>query len=166
MNTLFTTLAGMLRLRSGPQHLPASWPLTAVFIAMYLGEGIVTGQQLPGEENVARTLLSSVTQFVAVVLMLRFRRCPERLPQTLLALAATGFVLGLIAFGLLVQADPERNQPLLAAGWFLIFAWSLAVDGNIYRHALSIPMAQGVLVSVGLLAITYVIMQLVFMAPT
>ncbi len=166
MNDLIANLFALLRLRAGPQDLPPSWSLTVVAIVIYLGQGILTGQQLSGEDNVPRTLFSSAVQILAVSLMLRFRGHAERVQQTLLALAGTGILLDLVAFVLLVQADPAQNQPALALIWFLVFGWSLAVDGNIYRHALSIPLAQGVLVAVGLLAVTYVIMQLIFMTSS
>jgi hypothetical protein len=99
-------------------------------------------------------------QFVAVTLMLVWRRHPERLQQTLLAFAATSTVISLAAFGLLLQSDPDVNQPLLALLWFAIFGWSLAVDANIFRHALDVAMPIAVLIAVMLLALTYVILEL------
>jgi len=165
VNDFFPKLLNMLRLRAGPQDLPSSWPLTIIVIAIYLGEGLLTSQQLDGDYNSARTLLSAIVQFAAVAVMLNFRKHPERLQQALLALAGTGVIIGLIAFVFLMQADPDQNQPILALGWFAIFFWSLAVDAHIFRHTFAIPMSQGVLIAVGLLAITYVIMHFLFVAP-
>lgn len=162
MNGLVRELFLMLRLRSGPQELPASWALTALVIAIYVGEGIITSQTLGGEDSAARTTLAAGMQFLVVALLLRMRAHPERLPQTLLALAGTGILLGLLAFVFLLQADPETNQPLLALVWFAIFGWSLAVDAHIYRHALGIPLSQGVLVAVVILAVTYLVIQFLF----
>jgi hypothetical protein len=71
-------------------------------------------------------------------------------------------VLGLLSYVFLAQADPARDQPVLALVWFGIFFWSLVVDGHIYRHALSISMAQGLLVAVLLLAASYVLVELTF----
>ena len=162
MKPLLNVLLGLLRLRAGPQDLPVSWPLTALVFAVFVALGILTSQGLGGEDNAGRTLLSVFIQLLAVMVLLRLRGHPERLPQTLLAFAATGIVVSLVAFGFLVQADPERNQPLLALAWFVVFGWSLAVDANIYRHALAVPMAQGVLISVVVLGISYAAMQLLF----
>ena len=59
-------------------------------------------------------------------------------------------------------ADPGRNQPVMALFWFAIFAWSLVVDAHIYRNALSVTMAQGLLVAVLLMAASYVMIELLF----
>ena len=162
MRELLGTLFGLLRLRGGPQDLPASWSLTAVVIAFLIGEQILTAQALEGEQNVPRVLLAAALQFAAVGLLLRMRGKPERLSQTLLALAGTGILVGLLVFAFVAQADPNRNQPLLGLLWFLVFGWSLAVDANIYRHAMEIPLSQAVLVTVMILAVTYVVVEFTF----
>ena len=162
LNKLAGTLFNLLLLRAGPQDLPSSWPLTATISIVYLGQGILTSQHLGGEDSAARTIVAIVIQFSAVAALLKFRRRPQRLEQTLLAIAGTGIMLGLLAFMFLVQADPDAQQPLLALIWFGIFGWSLAVDANIYRHALSISRAQGVLIAVLLLAATYMAIEAMF----
>lgn len=162
MNSLIRTLSQLLRLRGGPQDLPASWALTGMLLAAYLALGMYTGQVLGGEDAVARSLAINVLQVAAVAAMLRVRRHPERLAQTLAGLAGTGIMLGALAFVFLLQADPEVNQPLLGLAWFAVFIWSLAVDAHIYRHALSIKFSTGVLVAVLLLAVTYVFVEVAF----
>lgn len=155
-------MVDLLRLRAGPQDLPNSWLMTAVAVLVFLAQAMVTSQSLEGSSEVARSTLAVMAQFTAVALLLRVRGLPERLPQTLLALALTGIALGLIAFVLLKQADPEVDQPFLALLWFFIFGWSLAVDANIFRHALNVTLSTGVLISVLLLALTYVALELAF----
>lgn len=162
MNALFHTVAGILLLRSGPQDLPYSRNLTVLLVAAYLALGIYTGKQL-GDENAAATSLAiSTLQFAAVAIMLYLRKHLARLPQTLAALAAAGIIIGALSYLVLSQADPGQQQPVLAMAWFAIFIWSLLVDGHIYRHALSITMAQGVLIAVLLLAATYVAVEFAF----
>ncbi len=162
MNGLLTNLLLMLRMRTGPQDLPSSWSLAAVLLAAYLALGMYTGQSLGGDDAVIRSLAINALQIFAVAAMLRVRKFPERLAQTLAALAGTGIILGGLAFLFLSQANPEINQPLLGLAWFAIFAWSLAVDAHIYRHALAISLSQGVLVSVLLLAASYVFVEVTF----
>jgi hypothetical protein len=162
MNPLLQSVLGMLRLRGGPGSLPASWSLTLLAFAAYIGQGVLTGQYLEATDNAGRTLVSVAIQVLAAAALLRWHGHAERLPQTLLAFALTGFVVSLVAFGFLMQADGSGEQPLLALAWLAVFGWSLAVDANIYRHALSIPLAQGMLVAVVVLGLTYVVMQLVF----
>ena len=160
MNHLLHTVFDLLRLRAGPQDLPADPRLTGMVIVAYVAQAIFTSQALGGENEPTRSLMAIAIQFGAVAAMLLYRRNPERLQQTLMAFAATGIVVSLIAFGLLLQSDPQQNQPLLALFWFLIFGWSLAVDANIFRHALNVSMPIAMLITVMLLALTYLVLEL------
>ena len=171
MGNFSQVLYDLLRLRAGPQDLPDHRGLTLVVIGVYVALGVITNQAL-GSMNEqaqatlnepARTLISIGLQFGAVAAMLAWRRNPERIQQTLLAFAATGAVISLLAFFLLLQNDPNQaSQPFLALIWFAIFGWSLAVDANIFRHALNISMPIAMLVTVMLLAITYLVLELLF----
>jgi hypothetical protein len=162
MNALFHEIVGILKLRSGPQDLPSSWSVCLAIVAIYLMLGVITGQSLGGENSVAAALAAAAMQFVLVIVMLQIRKYPERLTQTLSAIASAGIVFTVLSFGFLSMADPERQQPLLALGWFSIFFWSLVVDAHIYKNALSITMAQGMLVAVLLLAGSYVLVEFTF----
>jgi len=162
MNRLFNTVVCILRLRSGPEDLPSSWTLTLALVASYLTLGILTGQSLGDENSAAAALAAAALQFVAVAVMLQIRKHPERLSQTLSALAGVGVVFTVLSFMFLSQADPDKQQPILALAWFGIFFWSLVVDAHIYRNALSITMAQGMLVAVSLLAGSYVLIEFTF----
>ncbi|MDX1459725.1 MAG: hypothetical protein R3348_01595 [Xanthomonadales bacterium] len=154
-------LFDILRLRRGPQDLPASWTFAGIMLGIYLVFGVYTGQALDSENPASTGLAIAALQFTAVAVLLTLRKFPERLPQTLSALAGVGIILGVLSFAFLVQADPNRQQPVLAMAWFAVFFWSLVVDGHIYRHALSISMQQGILVAVLLLAASYVMVELV-----
>ncbi|NIP18249.1 MAG: hypothetical protein GWM87_08915 [Xanthomonadales bacterium] len=162
MTGLGLTFIRLLQLRAGPQDLPVSWVLTIAIVAVYLVQGMWTGFRLGDGDAAFKSLSITALQFTAVAVMLHARRYPERLPQTLAALAGTGIILGVLAFLFLIQADPGRNQPVMALFWFAIFAWSLVVDAHIYRNALAVTMAQGVLVAVMLMAASYVMIELLF----
>ena len=162
MNAVLANLMLMLRLRSGPQELPSAWSLTVILLVSSLGMGMYIGHTLGGENAVARSLAINILQIFGVIMLLGLRKMPERVPQTLSALAGTGIILGLLAFLLLLQADPAVNQPLLGLAYLGLVGWSLAVDAHIYRHALSINMSLAVLVSVLLLAVSYVFSEVVF----
>lgn len=121
-----------------------------------------SSQVLNDDDAVFRSLAINALQIFAVAAMLQIRRVPERLAQTLAALAGSGFILGVVAHLLLLQANPEVNQPLLGLAWFAVFIWSLVVDAHIYRHALATSMSIGMLVAVLLLAVTYVFVEVAF----
>ena len=71
-------------------------------------------------------------------------------------------MFGIISLLLLVRADTEKVQPELAMFYLALFIWSLTVDAHIYRHALSIKMNFGVLVSVMIFLANYILLRAVF----
>ncbi len=162
MNRVLMNLAQMLRLRGGPQNLPSSWLLMIVLLAAYLVQNLVTGQQLEDQNAAAKSLLAICLQVVVLTGLLIWRKHPERFAQTMSALAAMGIFFNMITWALLSMSDPTSNQPILALIWFAVFIWSLFVDAHIYRNSLSVPFAMGMLVTVLILAASYVLIEMVF----
>jgi hypothetical protein len=162
MSGLLLNLAQMLRLRGGPQNLPASWLLMIVLLSAYLVQNLVTGQQLEDQNAAAKSLLAICLQVVVLIGLLIWRKHPERFTQTMSALAAMGIFFNMITWALLSMSDPTSNQPVLALVWFAVFIWSLFVDAHIYRNSLSVPFAIGMLVTVLILAASYVLIEMVF----
>lgn len=152
----------MLRLRSGPQDLPAGAALAAALAVAWLAQGLLIDQALDEPNSAPRNLLAIAVQFGAVAVLLKLRNHAARIPQTISALAGTGFIMGLLAFALLAQLDSTRPQPGLALAYLGLFIWSLAVDGNIYRHALSTKMSFGVLVAVLVFAVNFILLKAAF----
>jgi len=163
MVQILVNLAKMLRLRGGPQNMPASWPLMIFLVTAYLVQNLVTGQQLEDENAAAKTLVAMCLQIVVLVGLLFWRRRTERFAQTLGALAGVGLVFNTITWFLLMQSDPALNQPVLALTWFSVFIWSLFVDAHIYRNALSVTLALGMLITVLTLAASYTIIELLYL---
>ena len=162
MNGILMNLARMLRLRGGPQNLPSSWPLMILLLSAYLVQNLVTGQQLEDENAAAKSLLAICLQVAVLTGLLIWRKHPERFAQTMSALAAMGVFFNMITWALLSMSDPTSNQPVLALIWFAVFIWSLFVDAHIYRNALSVPFAIGMLVTVLILAASYVLIEMVY----
>jgi hypothetical protein len=162
MNGMLLNLAQLLRLRGGPQNLPASWSLMILLLTAYLVQNLVTGQQLEDPNAAAKSLLAVCLQICVLAGLLFWRKHAERFVQTMSALAAVGIFFNIITWALLSQSDPMENQPVLALIWFGVFIWSLFVDAHIYRHALSVPLAMGMLVTVLILAASYVLIESLF----
>lgn len=163
MNRVLMNLAQMLRLRGGPQNVPASWSLMILLLAAYMVQNLVTGQQLDDQNAAAKSLLAICLQVLVLTGLLFWRNHLERFAQTMSALAAVGIFFNIITWTLLSLSDPTANQPLLALVWFAVFIWSLFVDAHIYRNSLSVPFAIGMLVTVLILAASYVLIEMVFM---
>ena len=162
MTGMLLNIADLLRLRGGPQYLPASWPLMIFLLTAYLLQNLITGQQLEDPNAAAKSLLAVSLQIVVLTGLLVWRRHPERFAQTLSALAAVGIFFNMTTWALLSLSDPATNQPVLAMVWFAVFIWSLFVDAHIYRNSLSVPFAIGMLVTVLVLAASYVLIEMVF----
>jgi hypothetical protein len=163
MNGMLMNLAQLLRLRGGPQDLPASWLLTILLLTAYMVQNLVTGQQLEDQNAPAKSLLSVCLQVGVLTGLLFWRNHLERFAQTMSALAAAGIFFNIVTWILLSLPDPAVNQPILALVWLAVFIWSLFVDAHIYRHSLSVPFAMGMLVTVLILAASYVLIEMMFM---
>ena len=163
MNDMLINLAQMLRLRGGPQNIPASWSLMIILLAAYLAQNLIIGQQLDDQNAAAKRLLAVFLQVVVLTGLLTWRQHLERFAQTMSALAAVGIVFNAIIWALSSVSNPEVNQPILALVYIAVFIWSLFVDAHIYRNSLSVPFAIGMLVTVLVLAASYVLIEMVFM---
>jgi len=169
MIKFLTDLIDIIRLRKGPQDLPVSWPLVILVIALNIALGVFLSQQVsaeaPGEAPGLRsTVADSALQILLVSVVLNLRNVFNRLPQTLLAMSAAGLLLAIPLLLLLPYAAQPYTSPveaLAALGVMAVFVWSFAVDGHIFRHALSVTMATGVALAIGLflirsIAITFI----------
>lgn len=156
------TLLDMLRLRSGPQNMPRGWLFAASLSFAYIAQGFIADQILSETDGAPRSLLAIGVQFGLVALLLNFRSYQVRLPQTLTALAGTGFIFGLLSLLILTRVDPDKSQPDLAMIYLGLFGWSLAVDAHIYRQALSVKMGTGLLLAVLIFAANFMLLRAVF----
>ena len=162
MSRLLLPLLDLMRFRAGPQDLPAGWGV-AMLVALACGaQGLLADRMLDGAGAAPRSLLALSVQVTATWALLWLKRVPLRLPQTITALAGSGFLFSLISIGLLLQTTPEGFSPGLALIWFAVFLWSLLVDAHIYRHALSITMSLGVLIAVLGFALNFLVIEALF----
>ena len=67
---MFLTLLDILRLRSGPQDLPAGWTFAIVFAVAYVAQGFVADQLMGEADGEARSLLAITVQFGIVSALL------------------------------------------------------------------------------------------------
>lgn len=143
MTALLTLIFNLCLLRAKPQDLPASALLTGTTLAAYFLTGLLIslGRQSPGLALLAALADSAVLALLTHTVLL-LRKHPERLAQTLSALAGTGAVTQLIAW------------PLLATPALLVLlVWSLAINAHILRHALEVRLGPAILISAGFLLV-------------
>jgi len=169
MTRLLTDLIDIIRLRKGPQDLPASWLLVVLAIALNIALAIILSQQVQGEapaeaSGLRSTLADSAFQILLVSVIMNIRNVFNRLLQTLLAMSATGLLLAIPLLLLLPSAAQPTSNPmeaLAALGVLAIFIWSFAVDGHIFRHALSVTMSTGVALAIALFLIRSIAITLI-----
>ena len=152
----------MMRLRSGPQDLPATRQVTLALVVAYAGQAFIADWILGEPAAAPRTLLAIAVQFIIIVSLLNARRFSTRIDQTISALAGTGFLFGAMSILMLSQADPDQPQATLALLYLGLFLWSLFVDAHIYRQALSIRINMGMLVAVLIFGVNYFLLRAVF----
>jgi len=162
MKDLILRVLDIMRLKRGPQDMPAGWSFAILLGLIYLGQGYFADHILDELESAPRSVVSVAIQFLSIAALLQFRGLGSRLPQTLTALASTGLIFGALSIILVMQAVPGAPQPALALTWFALFLWSLAVDAHIYRRAMSITMSLGVLVAVLIFALNFIVIQALF----
>lgn len=152
----------MMRFRSGPQDLPASRGFTVLLAALYIAGGFLAGSVLDEPEYAQRAMMAITVQFTFIILLLQLKGFRDRSHQTIGALSGTGFLFGLMSVYLLSLVNVEKPQVELAALYFVLFIWSIAVDGHIYRHALSSKIGTGVLVAVTIFSINFILLRTFF----
>ena len=89
-----------------------------------------------------------------------------RLVQTLTALAGTGAIITLVSLpisGWFLGAGPESREGGFAIILLLMLvAWSLAVAGHIFRHALSVPFFVGLVLAIVFYGISISVFRALF----
>ncbi len=166
MNRLFYILLDIIRLRRGPQDLPAGWTPVIAFagISLAMGWWFVRGEQPDLTPLVAELLLAALMTATALQMV----QHPERIPQTLLALFGTGVLLSLplvVIFGGFDEGNTAVIRQLASLGYLALLAWSLTVDSHIYRHALSVTMPVGAAVAIGFFLMRRVIIGTFWPGP-
>jgi hypothetical protein len=105
-------LLDIMRLRGGPQNLPAQMPLArnlAVVLTMaYVAEGFIADSILGEPDTAPRSLLAITVQFIIIAALLNWRGLAARLLQTIAAdhsCTGRGRVVIRLPFGITSTAD-------------------------------------------------------------
>lgn len=134
--------------RRGPQDLPPSSLLLLLALAFHLfgSTALSVTEYSPWQALLAGIVDTVVLVLLAGTLLISYGK-KERLTQTLTALAGTGGLISLAAIPLvsllayLKTQDLATDVPILFL--LLLIIWSIAIVGNILRHALSVGPGLG-----------------------
>ncbi len=154
MNSIFLLFIDLIRLRRGPQDLPASQNLLIItglllIVTAMLGDHM--NSDLSGKLMFALTQVAILTATVWIILALNQKS--ERALQTLTAFYGTSVLIQLAVWPfrswLLSMGEDAQQQatiPLLAV--IALAVWSFVVMVHIYRHALDASRGKAILVSI------------------
>lgn len=147
MNAWLRRIVDIALLRAGPQDLPAAPAALLLAFAMWW---LLTASMLllaPDPPAPADALLTFALQLLMVQIVLSVAQRRARFNQTAQALFGTGALIGLLNLPLWLVAATPVPGPLVVLALAGLF-WSLAVDGHVWRHALSLPYPGGLAVAV------------------
>jgi hypothetical protein len=166
---LFDPFLKLCFLARSPQDLPVSQMLLRLTLLGYFSISVVLATPAYGLfHSVAQSLVELAILVSYTRVLLHLTRHPERLTQTLSALAGCGILLGLAAVPLayLVASNGPTDTPGLPEFAYLgLVIWSLIVYGHIYRHALSGGIFAGFFAALGFVMSTSVITTMIFGLP-
>lgn len=157
-------LVDLMLFRRGPQDMPGDQGTLVVSIAAYcILLFIQVAFVAPLAGAAAQAVLATLLLGLYVAVILRLRRLSNRFNQVATALFSSGAVLTLIMLAptralqpyldaLRSASDPSQvpmPSPLSAVAYLVVGVWGLALYSHIYRHALDVPIALGVGVTIG-----------------
>ncbi len=167
MNALLNQFWMICLLRSGPQDLPAAYPLLKLALFAYGLSGLVFLLGGVGDLGLSQAVLLVAVDIALLAgltyLILHTVDHLPRFTQTLTALVGTGALLQFIALPLgmwfvRAQAAGASGQfPALL--WLLLMIWSLIITGHILRHALSVSFGIGILCALGYVFISWAVAE-------
>lgn len=145
--------ADLLRLRAGPQDMPASTAVLVGAIAANAIASMLVIQRVYTPELAAlRVAVDLALQLAFVAGALRITGHPGRLRQTYAALCGAGAFLVLLAWPLLsiLMERPDGDDLAGVASLLLLglYGWAALIIGHVLRHALDTTLGRGVLLGV------------------
>ncbi|MCB1554383.1 MAG: hypothetical protein KDJ14_11310 [Xanthomonadales bacterium] len=169
--SLIVTLWRICTFSAGPQDLPHNPALTRNLVLASALSGLLFTVLMDAAQPLPQVLLAVLLLLAVPHVLLDLRGRRERYTQTLAALAGTDalFTLGFLPLALVAQRDlpvepgGDLDPAQLALGWAMlaVFVWKLVVVGHVFRHALEIPRAVGVLLALAWFAAELTLVQAV-----
>lgn len=156
----------ILRLRRGPQDLPADQAVLVFWMGASIFTGILVAAPMYGfVASLFLGALDLVVLYLFVIMLLGLQNLTARWLQTYIAMVGVSAILGLVMAGLLwlFPQDPSEQQvavPGLIAYLGLV-AWLLVVFGHILQQSLNLAQRMtGIAIALGFLILSSLVTQL------
>jgi hypothetical protein len=165
---IFQTFLQIALLIRPPQDLPTSRSLLNLVIFIYAALGILILWPEMGMVKSAVLVLADVlliTVFVQLILTLKSMQ--NRRTQTLTAMFGTGIVISVLilpmVYGVYLGGGETADRTTYLVGIYVLFAWSLTINGFIFKHAFDLQnLIIGIGYAFGLYLFSEIIMTLLF----
>jgi hypothetical protein len=163
--TTVVPMLEILRLRRGPQDLPADQGVLAFWIGASVFTGLLVAAPMYGfPTSLFLSALDLVVLYLFVITLLGLQNLTARWLQTYIALVGVSAILGLVMAGLLwlFPQDPAGQQvavPGLVA-YLGLLVWLLVAFGHILQQSLNLASRlTGVAIALGFLILSSLVTQ-------
>ncbi len=168
MLAIFQTFLQIALLIRPPQDLPTSRSLLNLVVFIYAALGILILWPELGMVKAAVLVLADVlviTVFVQLILTLKSMQ--SRRTQTLTAMFGTGIIISMLilpmVYGIYTAGGETADRATYLVGIYVLFAWSLTINGFIFKHAFELQsLVIGIGYAFGLYLFSEIIMTLLF----
>lgn len=162
-------LLALLFLKSAPQDLSYSLPLTIQLLIAYILSGVVVLETtLAPDDLFAGLLLGLFVQYVFAYTVLTALNRQARLLQTFCAMLGVSILFNLISwpvFSVLADVTATDSAKSSASLLFLfVISWEVLVKAHIFKHALEMKMFAALALSFSLFFISVALSQLLLSA--
>lgn len=162
------TLLGLLRLRAGPQDLPADQGVLVFWMGASLLAGLLVAGPVHGAvASLFLGVLDLIVLYIFIMVLLGLNGLTPRWLQTYIALVGASALLGFIMSVLVWVLPPELEQaqaqisPLVVVAYLGLLVWLLMVFGHILQQALQLASRMaGVAIALGFLILSSLLTQL------
>jgi len=156
----------LARLQQAPQDLPAAMPLLLLTLLADIAVGMIGGSRFFGNPLTAllANLVDALVVFGMTWLLLSVHNRQPRLLQTLTALYGLGALFSLAMLlpqGLALGGGGPLAMLLMLA----LLVWAQVAMGHVLRHALDTGLGTGILLAVGVSAVSFVVVGNLFPPP-
>lgn len=151
-------------LRLSPEDLPASpFLLTGLIVINFLLGVVCFLIQHDLSGAILRVAADLLITLGIVTLLLIFALRIHRIMQTLIAVSGTSMILNVFSVPLLFLLPPVgAGQSALALLLTLLFIWQVFVMGGIFRHAFTLSLPAGILLSIVSIMLALSLFYMVF----
>ncbi|MBL4712703.1 MAG: hypothetical protein JKX75_09465 [Gammaproteobacteria bacterium] len=159
----------LLFLKSAPQELTYSKPLTVRVAIVYFFSGYIVLQSTLTPDGIfAGLILGFFVQLAFVYIVLQALGRQPRFLQTIYAIFGVGVLFNVISWPVFsVMSDMSADDALkssMSLVFLMLVSWEVLVKAYIFKHALEMKMVSALALSFSLFFISVALSQLLFPA--